>query len=82
MRLLPDDKRDWLVLPLLLWVPVAFLMMAGLQAAKSGEEVSSVPRVLGFITAAVAVPFVAANNPSFGVWSIHPRELYLNSVGR
>ncbi len=57
MRLLPKNKNDLLVLPLLLWIPVAFLRIVGLQAAKSGEEAAAALRTIAVVTAVLAVPF-------------------------
>ncbi len=41
MRLLGKGKRSLLVLPLALWIPQAFLLVIGTQAAHSGEEAHS-----------------------------------------
>jgi hypothetical protein len=62
MRLGPKETSDWLVLPLLLWIPIAFLRIVGLQAAKSGEEVVPVLHNLGIVTSILLVPF------ALGVW--------------
>ncbi len=60
MRLLPTDKTDLLVVPFLLWLPIAFLLLIGTQAAHTGEEVASILHVVAVVTAVVAVPFVVA----------------------
>lgn len=56
MHILPKDTCDRLVVPLLVWAPVAFLLVVGDQAAKPNNGVPL--KLLAIVTAVLAVPFV------------------------
>ena len=58
MHILPKDRCDRLVLPLLAWMPVAFLCLIGTQAAHTGEEAATVLYEVAIVTGILAVPFL------------------------
>ncbi len=59
MHILPKARSDLLVVPLLVWIPIAVLRMVGFQAEHTADEMGSTLRMLGIITAILAIPFCA-----------------------
>lgn len=59
MQILPKARSDRLVVPFLVWIPIAFLRIVGFQAAHSSDETEATLRLLGIITVILAIPFVA-----------------------
>ena len=55
MKLLPQDKRGFLALPVLVWIPIAMIRIVGFQAEKSSDTMIPTLRNMGIITLILVV---------------------------
>jgi hypothetical protein len=58
MRLWPKDKRDLVLIVLLLWIPVAFSFLIGTQGARSSEAAYPVIVMVAAVTLALLIAAV------------------------